>query len=265
MANNNTSGNEFGVYNERTIALAAGKPPLILEITTQITGYTCQFIYGTGENKYKSIVVPTYKLNVKKDGSTIVSYNVTRDSWYCRGKITQGGGWFGWGGTEKIQLSNRCFEPQQDDMNYRTVALQYPHNTDVEAFALRSRGREELDAVPHTKEMQTLVNGNPIDDPRKSPYKIAKGVMMHIGGFYSAGGKNKLAGSYGCFGLTPKAQISSSSAEAGKLQRSEGYKNFTPSNEAYKIAFNNIIKQSEGREIWINIKKRSEIDTLITE
>jgi hypothetical protein len=262
---NSTSGNEFGVYTQRKIALTAGKQPVILEITSQVTGYTCQFIYGTGENKYQSIVVPTYKLNVKKDGSTIASYNVTRDSWYCRGKVTEGGGWFGIGGTTKIQLSNRCFEPQQDDMNYRTVALEYPHGANAEALALRSKGSTFLDAVPHTKEMQTFVDGKPIDDARKSPYNKTSDVMIHIGGFYNAGNKNKLAGSYGCFGLTPKAQISSSKAEAEKLRKNDGYKNFTPSNEAYKKAFNTIIQEGKGREIWVNIKKRSGVLTIINE
>ena len=65
-------------------------PVIILKliITTEITGYTCQFIYGDQRYlDYESLVVPTYKLNVEKNGKIIGNYNVTRDSWYSRGVI----------------------------------------------------------------------------------------------------------------------------------------------------------------------------------
>ena len=56
----------------------------------------------------------------------------------------------------------------------------------IDAFALRQKGSELLNAEPHTKEIQTTLNGEDIDDNRKD-YSKAKGVMVHIAGWYNNG------------------------------------------------------------------------------
>ena len=55
------------------------------------------------------------------------------------------------------------------------------------------------------KEMNTYLNGKPIDDARKD-LGIATGVMIHIAGWYfnEYSKENRLAGSYGYFGVIPK-------------------------------------------------------------
>ena len=112
-------------------------PVIILKliITTEITGYTCQFIYGDQRDlDYESLVVPTYKLNVEKNGKIIGNYNVTRDSWYSRGVIKDN-----WGPYDDIELSNRCFEPLEKTNLYSTVPSSYPPGAGVDALALREK------------------------------------------------------------------------------------------------------------------------------
>ena len=147
---------ETGKSVTATLKAAGAKPPVKLVITTEITGYTCLFIYGdVAELKYESIVVPTYKMKVEKEGKIIASYNVTRDSWYSRGVKEDG----------TIALSNRCFEPADEKVNlYATVPTAYPPSAGVDAFVLLQHGSKELKAKPHTKIMQTFVNGENIDD-----------------------------------------------------------------------------------------------------
>jgi hypothetical protein len=232
---------------------------LKLIITTEITGYTCQFIYGNQNDlDYESFVVPIYKLDIEKNGKIIANYNLTRDSWYSRGVIKDN-----WGPYDDIELSNRCFEPLEKTNSYSTVPTAYPPGAGVDALALREKKSENLKAVPHTKRMQTYVNGDSIDDARKD-LAITTGVMIHIGGWYNNGSKNKLGGSYGCFGIVPKVQISKTKADAEKIRTSKGYKDYEPSNKAYKTALDFIINESEDKTIYVVIKKRENVEELRT-
>ncbi|MCU7618753.1 hypothetical protein NZ698_16275 [Chryseobacterium sp. PBS4-4] len=233
---------------------------LKLIISTEITGYTCQYIYGSHDDlDYESIVVPTYKLNVEKGGKVIASYSVTRDSWYSRGVINDN-----WGVNDDIELSNRCFEPANGNINlYSTTPTAYPPGAGVDALALRQNNSEKLNAVPHTTRMQTFVNGDPIDEPR-ADLSIATGVMIHVGGWYSNGSKNKLAGSYGCFGVTPNAQINKTKSGAEKVRTSKSYKDYEISNDAYKKALDYIVKQAGGKNIHVVVEKRNVVEQLRT-
>ncbi|MBE0393656.1 hypothetical protein HNQ02_003717 [Flavobacterium sp. 7E] len=233
---------------------------LKLLITKEITGYTCQFIYGDPSDlDYESLVVPTYRLDVIKNGKVVTNYNVTRDSWYSRGVIKDN-----WGPNDDIELSNRCFEPFNENINlFSTVPTAYPPDAELDALALRQNKSEELKAVSHTKRMQTYVDGESIDDARKD-LGIAIGVMIHVGGWFNNGHTNKLAGSYGCFGIVPKVQIDKTKGEAEAIRTSKGYKNYEPSNNAYKSALNFIIKGSEGMAIHVLIEKRDNVELLRT-
>ena len=246
---------ETGKSVTATLRAAGGTSPIKLVITTEITGYTCLFIYGdVAELKYESIVVPTYKMNVVKEGKIIASYNVTRDSWYSRGVKEDG----------TIALSNRCFEPADEKVNlYATVPTAYPPSAGVDAFVLLQHGSKELKAKPHTKIMQTFVNGESIHDYREN-LSIAKGVMIHIGGWFKGANGNKLAGSYGCFGIVPKAQINATAEEAEKVRKGSLYQNYVPANEAYKAAIKYIVGQAEGRAIQVVVEKRDKVEELRT-
>jgi hypothetical protein len=226
-----------------------------LIITTERTGYTCLFIYGEiGALKYESIVVPTYKLELREDEKLITTYNVTRDAWYCRGLIR------GFFRKNRCELSNRCFEPADANLNlYSTTATQHPKYSNIGAYALRQNGSEILKAAPHTKKMNTRVDGSLIDDEREK-LDEAKGVMIHIGGWYynPIENKRKLAGSYGCFGIVPKAQVRPTEEMAETDRITEGYKNFRYyANDAYMQAINFIVsKCPEGTTPRVLIKKR---------
>ncbi|MBI1669428.1 hypothetical protein [Capnocytophaga periodontitidis] len=251
---------ETGKSVTATLRATGGTSPIKLVITTEITGYTCLFIYGDHNDlDYESIVVPTYKMKVEKDGKVVASYNVTRDSWYSRGVINDNWGW-----NDDIELSNRCFEPANGNVNlYATRATAYPPGAGVDAFALRQHNSEELNAVPHTKRMQTFVNGKPIHGCREN-LSIAKGVMIHIGGWFKGANGNKLAGSYGCFGIVPKAQISTTAAEAERVRKDSLYQNYVPANEEYKAAIRYILGQAEGRAIQVVVEKRGKVEELRT-
>lgn len=227
-----------------------------LVITTEITGYTLQYIYGSIVLKSMVIIVPTYKMNVEKEGKILAFYNVTRDAWYMRGILKEDNNY------KYAQISNRCFEPANENSNlYSTVPTSYPIG--IDAFALRQKGSEFLNAEPHTKEVQTTLNGEDIDDNRKD-YSKAKGVMIHIAGWYNNGEKNKLAGSYGCFGIVPKAQIFLTKEEAEKVRDNGIYENLEPANQSYKKAINYIVKLRGDGKVQVLIKKRTSVEQLKT-
>ena len=179
-----------------------------LVITDKIIGYTCQFIYGAEwDIEYDSIVVPVYRMDLEVLGKSTKSYGVTRDSWYSRGEIKSD--WT----DDDYELTNRHFEPDNGNVNlFSTIPLNY-HG--IDAFSLRqkiNKDTSKLNAEPHTEKMNTKANGKFIDDYREN-LSIATGVMIHIGGYYHNVDYNKdrLGGSYGCFGFIPKHQMNSKS------------------------------------------------------
>lgn len=245
-----------------------------LIITTEKTGYTCQHIYGEIRAlPYPSIVVPTYKMILVRDetdekgntkSTTIENFNVTRDSWYSRGYITVDN-------LLKFILVNRAFEPADGNRNlYRTVPMDY---NGIDAFALRQKRTEDtnldeetrkireaqLKAVPFTKEMNTYLNGKPIDDARKD-LGIATGVMIHIAGWYFNEylKENRLAGSYGCFGVIPKNQILETREEAEKWRKNKTYQKET-SNNYYNNFLNKVISVRGSNPLHVLIKKRENV------
>lgn len=242
---------------QRNLSSSSATPlPLRLIITTETTGYTCQNIYGAHLSN-RGIVVPVYKLEVVKDNKVIANYNVTRDSWYNRGLIQRN-----LIRSNKHELSNRCFEPADANVNlYATVPTAYPLKG-LDAYALRQKGSERIKAVSHTNKMNTFVDGTPIDDARDD-LSIASGVMIHIGGWYSKGSGNALAGSYGCFGVIPQAQIRKTKKEAEDDREKRNYQKFEPANKAYKAAINYIINNTpKGTTPQVLIKKRNNVEQL---
>lgn len=185
-----------------------------INITTEIIGYTAQFIYGQSGRMDKGalIVVPVYKAiiadaqNPKKE---LGAFGVTRDGWYSRGK-----------GVDGHELFNRTFEPADGNVNlYTTPGTKY-EDTGEDAFYFTQYGDKEISAEPFKEEWNKYLDGSDINEPRKKLDK-AKGVMIHIGGHYynshpSVEG-NKVAGSYGCFGFICQKQIYSKKEDAEKI------------------------------------------------
>ena len=226
-----------------------------LIITDEIIGYTCQYIYGEiTDVDYDSIVVPVYKIDLKVKEKIINSFGVTRDSWYSRGVIDDGFIY------DDIELTNRCFEPFDGLVNlFSTTPLKYQG---IDAFALRQKNNEKLNAEPHTEKMNTTANGLPIDEPRPDLTK-ATGVMIHIGGYYHNNKykKDKLGGSYGCFGFIPKHQMGSKS-KMEEWRKDNSYEKVETSNMAYKKFVDEVVNtrdKSTGK-LRVLIIKRTNVE-----
>jgi hypothetical protein len=63
--------------------------------------------------------------------------------------------------------------------------LNYP-NDELQALTLEQAGKGCVPAESQTKEMNTYIDGTPIDDAR-TDLSVACGVMVHIGGWYDNG------------------------------------------------------------------------------
>ena len=109
------------------------------------------------------------------------------------------------------------------------------------------------------KEMNTYLNGKPIDDARKD-LGIATGVMIHIAGWYFNEylKENRLAGSYGCFGVIPKNQILETREEAEKWRKKKTYQKET-SNNYYNNFLNKVISVRGSNPLHVLIKKRENV------
>lgn len=225
-----------------------------LVITTDITNYTCQFIYGDYEHDldYESIVVPTYKMNLEMNGEILNSYNVTRDGWYSRG-YKESFLWY-----DDIELTNRHFEPADANINlFSTVPMDY---YGLDAFALRQKGSPKLKASAFTTKMNTRIDGNPIDHARDD-LSIAKDVMIHVGGWYYNKDKDieKLAGSYGCFGFIPNHQLGSKE-KMEKWRKNKAYEDVETSNKEYEKFLNDVIEVRGNGALHVLIKKRTDVE-----
>ncbi len=224
-----------------------------LLITDNIIGYTSQHIYGD-QLGVTEITVPVYDvilIDAQNPSKEIAHFGVTRDAWYSRGTNSEG-----------THLVNRAFEPKDGNKNlYGTVPLNYPSG--FSAYALRRQGNANLEAEPFTKDMNTYLNGEPIDDAREN-LGIANGVMFHIGGYYNNGTKNKLAGSYGCFGFIPKNQIYKTKSFAEMVTRAKMYQSNKTSNESYNDAINQIIEVKNNtngiKTVQIQVEKRNNVE-----
>lgn len=199
----------------------SGEYPLVV-ITDIVTGYTNAKVYGTGGTT-KMIVVPTYKMivyDVDSKGTTtkLGEFNVTRDGWYNNGQSSNSTSTSTTTGKLKTtttttvtedNLVNRTTEPVGSEV---TVAAK--PTTDY----ADTQGAYVLDpvpAVPTPAGWDVDVNGQPISNKvkRKNPAE-GKEVMIHIGGYFTKGADNKIAGYYGCFGVVDPTQISPTIAAA---------------------------------------------------
>ena len=234
---------------------------LTIVITTEITGYACQRIKGETSDinsEYETIAVPTYKMELQKKGKVIATYNVTRDAWFSRGII----GGYSWKINDNdIELVNLWFEPANANVNlYYLIPLPYQG---AEAYALRQRDLKgkledyQLKAEPHEIKMQQDPKGNKFNEARKNP-DIAEGVMLHMGGWYNNGDEDRLGASLGCFGFVPEKQVKTKSEIEGICKTKE-YKKFELGNEDYKKFIQKIVKESDGKKIFLLIKKRTNI------
>jgi RHS repeat-associated protein len=227
-----------------------------LVITKEIVGYTCAKVYGDINNMDNDgyIVVPVYKMKLidEKSGKVIHNFAVTRDSWYCRGN-----------NNGVNILINRALEPKDSRNNqYSTIALEYPPNSGCDAFALNQNNKNCVSAEPFTTEMNTYLDGSLIDDNRDDLSK-ACGVMIHIGGWYNNGKEEKLAGSYGCFGLIEPDQIYSKESHAQSMINSNDVSKHGTTNNYYKKFINKVLEVKNDtngeKKVNVSIEKRNNV------
>lgn len=131
-------------------------------------------------------------------------------------------------------------------------------------FSLRqkiNKDTSKLNAEPHTEKMNTKANGKFIDDYREN-LSIATGVMIHIGGYYHNVDYNKdrLGGSYGCFGFIPKHQMNSKSTME-EWKKNNTYETVKTSNEDYKKFLNDVANfKGKQEELHVLIIKRENVE-----
>ena len=133
------------------------------------------------------------------------------------------------GGDESYNVTNTSFEPRGDN-KYKLV----PTTTAGEgAYALRTKsGGKELPAEPN-------------NSPFRNEADVATGVMIHVGGVYTApDGSTRTTGSEGCFTLQGK--------DAGNKGIQTLVKDINDRKAANK-------KAGKGTDIDLEIKKRKDV------
>jgi RHS repeat-associated protein len=231
-----------------------------LIITDQIVGYTPQHIYGDGEKALEksAIVVPVYLVLLvdAQNPEIVVGYcGVTRDAFYSLGLNDENDK------SKGVELANRACEPTKDKV-YETQPLTYP-TAELEAYALRENGKENIQCEPQSPENQIRNDGEPIDKPR---YNVAQatGVMFHIGGWYAKGNTEKLGGSYGCFGFIEQDQIYATQADAQSMIDNNAMSAHGTSNLAYG-QFIELVKNVQSstngaKTVQIELQKREGVN-----
>ena len=207
----------------------------VITITKEKTGQqaTQRVIGYTGfHNKALLTTVDLYKATVTdtEDVDFHMEFTVTRDAFIVR----QGGN--KQNGT--IVLTNVAFEPKDEQNNeyVGVVKPEHPRGNATVALVLTQDGNHFVPADPSDASVE-LGYRNKAD--------IASGVMLHVGGRFLHKGRNAIAASEGCFGVT------------------DGSDN--PSNDYSNDVLNSIINQANKSEtdkgkIGIVIMKRNETE-----
>jgi RHS repeat-associated protein len=184
-----------------------GEHPIIV-ITSEQTGWTIARVYGKGT--YTSMAVKTYKLivydvNDKGERKKLSEFNVTRDGFYDLGIDPK---------TGNSKLVNRASEPKSEITVPAKPTIDYGETQG--AYAL-----DAFEVAPLPKEFDYFTDGSEIpEDVKRENQEEAKSVMIHIGGYYtSKGGKYKVGGTYGCYGIVDPTQVFTTWKEANELAK----------------------------------------------
>lgn len=234
------TGRHLGLVGNRNTTHTSDQHPkqirvaekyVILDITTETTGYTLQKLYGhpnvsSAWNKVSmhqpATVVPTYRAVVTLyDSSKGVAdsdrreLNVTRDAHYYLGPGERG----------KVRCRNIAFEPLNPSKNvYLTEEIHFPSaaHEDVRGFFLLEE-ESQRGKTPRWLHAKYVSNKNAYgtDIPLRTDGTLASNVMFHIGGFYEASMRfahaRWLGGSEGCFAFIPQKTVRTLEAEAGQM------------------------------------------------
>lgn len=233
-------------------------------ISTEKTGFTIQKLYGHPAAKAFSysyepaVIVETYKayLKVFKNGKTedLLSFNVTRDSWWYLGLLKDG---------KKYKLLNRTFEPKEGDVNlFNTEEIHFPSKapSDCKGYFLMQNKSRNINAEPFETTLD--VNGRVIEENRVTA-DIANNVMLHIGGVYKAAtlkglGYEWLGGSLGCFAFIPQNDIYNTSELAKQASVNDDYDDDLSNSHWLKITskIDNMRDKDKCKRFFIIINKR---------
>lgn len=208
-----------------------------LKITTNISGYTLQKVYGhpnVGTRWGKStepqpaVVVPTYHAKLilfdsskGEDGSVKYDINVTRDAWYFLGVDTN----------HATQCRNIAFEPADATKNkYLTDQIHFPTAADpiIHGYFLMEDESQRQQEKRYLHAEKVSID-NPFGAPisSRTDESLATNVMFHIGGFYiaraSALHAKWLGGSEGCFAFIPKKSIRETPEEAANITMEKAF------------------------------------------
>ena len=244
-----------------TVTKQVSRKIVVLEITSEQTGYTIQRLYGIEfKTSEPVVIVPTFKVNIilrtiNKSGNILKSeiidnFNVTRDSWYYLGGDKDNSYFSIWvanyPNVPGIAISNGLLAQR------------------IDAFRLTRYGKKELPTRP--LRTQKNLDGSSIKAKRKNE-NIATDVLIHIGGVYRVSFRHKnylgspphLGGSFGCFGFIPKNDIYKTTIEAKRASINDDYDDEL-SNQPWFDVTNKIISLSfpNNIPIFILLQKRHE-------
>ena len=222
-----------------------GEEPKIV-ITSEITGTTKMHVYGAGN--LDEIIVKTYKAIVQyTDGkgktTEIGTFNITRDGWFSMGSDSKG----------NALLYNRSSDPADNKKHY-IQEIKKEYYSAEPAFQISPI----YSPIYSTYNKNYFIDGLP-DAPLPSEVirdnNESKGAQIHIAGLYiDKYGKEKLAGTYGCFGIVDPSQVSPKEGVRQEASNNE-MKRFSESVE--KAQSMQIKEHKKKADVEVDIKPRS--------
>jgi|GEM_PF-6612556 len=222
-----------------------GEEPKIV-ITSEITGTTKMHVYGAGN--LDEIIVKTYKAIVqytdaKGKTTEIGTFNITRDGWFSMGSDSKG----------NALLYNRSSDPADNKKHY-IQEIKKEYYSAEPAFQISPI----YSPIYSTYNKNYFIDGiadAPLPSEVIRDNNESKGAQIHIAGFYiDKYGKEKLAGTYGCFGIVDPSQVSPKEGLRQEASNNE-MKRFSESVE--KAQSMQIKEHKKKADIEVDIKPRS--------
>lgn len=201
------------------------------------------------------MIVPVYYAYVtyvEDDGTetSLGTFFVTRDGWYDHGLLKDG----------TVLLINRSSDPETTfEGEIRGEGIKY--GKDAPIYILPDF------KAPIKDNMTTSTNGAELNKDMQRKDGIARGAMLHIGGFYikEDGSTMALGGTYGCYGVIDPSQVLT---YGGALCMLDSYKDGTfKTNSEYKPSNDemNRVKtliEKKRKDTWLGFSKEKILITI---
>lgn len=216
----------------------------IIKITKQIIGKTKQRVIGyVRNNTYVDINIYKAILTDSKTNKIWIEFGVTRDAFAVLEENSY---------DKYVILTNFAFEPKDKNVNHYAAKFMeaYPYKpvkNDTPALKLTQNGSEV---------MYASANKDAVSLGYRDREDVAKGVMIHVGGFYKNENFNDfvIAASEGCFGIVNDSNSKENPADKLTMQVMEKVKKLSDNSIERKGHIRIIIEKRENNEIPNKIK-----------